>query len=76
MRTQGQNPIRVLGWEQTVHEWSLSTRVAFLDEFGRVISVDDLDVPASLDTDGPVARKVAELLDMCLSQSKIQGIRT
>ena len=46
-----------------MHEGSLSTRVAFLDEFGRVIAVDDLDVPASLDTDGPVARKVAELLD-------------
>lgn len=25
--------------------------------------MDDLDVPASLDTDGPVAHKVAELLD-------------
>lgn len=63
MRAQGQNPIRVLGWEQTVREGSLSTRVAFLDEFGRVIAVDDLNVPAYLDADGPVARRVAELLD-------------
>ena len=46
-----------------MREGSLSTRVAFLDEFGRVIAVDDLDVPASLDTDGPVTRKVAELLN-------------
>ena len=76
MRAQGRNPIRVLGWEQTVREWSLSTRVAFLDEFGRVIAVDDLNVPASLDADRPVTRRVAELLNMCLSQSKIQGIRT
>ena len=59
-----------------MREGSLSTRVAFLDEFGRVIAVDDLDVPTGLDADGPVARRVAELLNMCLSQSKIQGIRT
>ena len=76
MRGQGQNPIRVLGWEQTVCEGSLSARVAFLDEFGKVIAVDDLNVTAGLDADGPVARRVAELLNMRLSQSKIQGIRT
>lgn len=42
---------------------ALPSRLARLDEFGRVIAVDDLNVPASLDADGPVARKVAELLD-------------
>ena len=46
-----------------MHEGSLSTRVAFLDEFGRVIAVDDLNVMAGTDADGPVARRIAELLD-------------
>lgn len=41
----------------------LPSRLAFLDELGRVVAVDGLNVPASLDADGPVARRVAELLD-------------
>lgn len=39
------------------------SRHAFLDEFGRVVAVDDLERLAGADADGPVARRVAELLD-------------
>lgn len=38
-------------------------RLAYLDEFGRVVAVDDLEKLAGADADSPVARRVAELLD-------------
>ena len=40
----------------------LPSRLAFLDEFGRVVAVDDLEMLAGMDADGPLARRVAELL--------------
>lgn len=41
----------------------LPSRLAFLDEFGRVVTVDELNVTAGMDADSPVAHKVSELLD-------------
>lgn len=38
-------------------------RFACLDEFGRVVAVDDVEKLAGADTDGPVARRFAELID-------------
>ncbi len=38
-------------------------RFAYLDEFGRVVAVDDVEKLAGADADGPGARRVAELLD-------------
>lgn len=42
---------------------TLLARLAFLDELGRVVAVDDLEKLAGADADSPVARRVAELLD-------------
>lgn len=41
----------------------LPSRLAFLDELGRVVAVEDLEMLAGMDADSPLARRVAGLLD-------------